>query len=203
MLSASLIQSFLPALLSLSLAVFICLSFSLYFPASVGFSCTLSVCLSVSLPGVARVKLTRPDKDNSLTHSVVYFSPLLFPLFHSIPMSSLTPLSSILPFNRVSWSFHFDCFYPSVLPLPFSPLAGNLFYPVISSSCCLLFHSCLPSSISPSICLSGCLFIYVCLSSNQSVFLCLHTSLYVCPLLSPSQPFQPSLHPSPSVPVPN
>lgn len=119
-----------------------------------------SVCLSVSLPGVARVKLTRSDKDNSLTHSVVYFSPLLFPLFHSIPLLSLTPLSSILPFNHVSWSFHFSCFYPSVLPLSFSPLAGNLFYPVISLSCCMLLHSCRLSSLSPSIRLS----IYLCQS---------------------------------------
>lgn len=50
---------------------------------------SLSVCLSV-LPGVAHVSLTRVDRDNSLTHSVVCFPPLLFPPLHFHP--SVIPL---------------------------------------------------------------------------------------------------------------
>lgn len=77
------------------------LTLSLSDPCS--FSCTLSLCLSVRpsvrpsvfLPGVARVKLTRADRDNSLTHSVVYFSPsALLPTLSLHP--SVIPRSSLI-----------------------------------------------------------------------------------------------------------
>lgn len=64
---------------------------------------------------VARVKLTRPDSTNSLTHSVVYFTVLLSPHFHSIPLSSLTPPSSVLPFNYVSFELLLSIFSVELL----------------------------------------------------------------------------------------
>lgn len=125
-------------------------------------------------PGVARVKLTRPDKDNSLTHSVVYFSPLLFPLFHSTLLWSLTPLPYTLLFNCHRLFISSASIHPSYIL--FSSLAGNLFYSVISLSHCLLLHTRPSSSITPAICLSFFLSVYVCLATDPFVFLCICTS---------------------------
>lgn len=203
--SRSLPRSFSPTLFHNSCAP-LCLYRPLFFSSVplflLSFFFGLSVSLFLLLPGVAHVKLTGPDKDNSLTHSVVYFSPLLSPLFHFIPLSSLTPLSSILPFNRVLWSLFFRpflsiCFIP---PL-FSPLVGNLFNPVISLSCCLLFDSSFPSSISPSTHLSYRLSIHLSsyLPSHQSVYLSIRPSISpsACPLPSLSSTFSTQSPPLP------
>lgn len=104
-------------------------------------SLSLSVRLS-TLPGVARVKLTRPDRDNSLTHSAVYFSPLLFPRLSLRP--SVIPHSSpIHPAVQPGFTvFSFRLFLPiCFLPLQSSPLAGDLFFPVIYLLRCLLIHT--------------------------------------------------------------
>lgn len=161
-----LIQSFLSTPLYASLSRFYPFSDSLIFMNS--------ACLSVSFPGVARVKLTRPDKDNSLTHSVVYFSPLLFPRFHSIPLLSLTPLPYILLFSRHRLFILTASIHPS--SILFSSLVGNLFHPVIYLSRCLLLHAhaLLPASVHPSVFLA--ISLYVCLLTDQSVFICIHTS---------------------------
>lgn len=171
-LSLSLIQSFLSATVHF-LCPFVCLHLSLFYTLFLCF-CQFflhSAWLPVSLSGVARVKLTPPDKDNSLTHSVVYFSPLLFPLFHSIPL--VIPHSSFIhpPIQPCLMGFFsLACFYPSVLSVPLPPLAGNLFCPVISLSCCLLFRACLPPSISLSIWLS----LYLYLPLSGSICLSMH-----------------------------
>lgn len=109
------------------LFIFCCSTFFLLF-FHFYFSLCPSIHLSPPSSGVARVKLTRPDKDNSLTHAAVYFSPPLFPLLllrpSVIPHSSLLH-PAILPCLMVSSisaaSTHL--FYP---PL-FSPLVGNPF----------------------------------------------------------------------------
>lgn len=75
-------------------------------------------------------------------------------------------------------------------PFRFPPLAGNVFYSVICLLCRLVFHSCLPSSISPSIWLSGSLSIVIRLLADQSVFLCICVSLLLSPLLV--NPFSPA-----------
>lgn len=123
------------------------------------FSVVLALCLSVSLPGVVHVKLTRPDKDNSLTQSVVCFSPLFFALFHSIPQSSL--IHPAVQLHYMVFSFRrlpSICFTPSVFLLWREMYSTQLsVYCVVWSFC----HSCLPSSISPSIWLSGSLSIVI------------------------------------------
>lgn len=144
-------------------------------------------------PGVARVKLTRPDKDNSLTHSVVYFSPLLFPLFHSILLWSLTPLPYTLLFNCHRLFISSASVHPSYIL--FSSLAGNLFYSVISLSHCLLLHTRPSSSITPAICLS------LAISLSTSALQLIHLSFYASvhptdfPPLPPTRPFQVSTLP--------
>lgn len=165
------------------------------------FSVVLALCLSVSLPGVAHVKLTRPDKDNSLTQSVVCFFPLFFALFHSIPRSSLSPLSSILQFSCITWSFHFDGFHPSVLPLPFSSFGGKCILPsylfIVSSGL-----SFMPSIQHQSIHLAFWVSFYRYQTVSRSICLSIHLCVSVA-VPSPSQPFQPCLHPTPSVPISN
>lgn len=152
------------------------------------FSVVLALCLSVSLPGVVHVKLTRPDKDNSLTQSVVCFSPLFFALFHSIPQSSL--IHPAVQLHYMVFSFRrlpSICFTPSVFLLWREMYSTQLsVYCVVWSFC----HSCLPSSISPSIWLSGSLSIVIRLWADQSVFLCICVSLLLSPLLV--NPFSPA-----------
>lgn len=118
------------------------------------------------------------------------------PLFHSIPLSS--PVShTFCPAVSHLIVFSFLLLLHLFYSLPFSTLMGNLFY---------TFHSCLPSRINPSsvssvflLALYLCIFFkhLVCLSANP------HVPVLVLFPFSPTQPFQPYLHPSPSVPVPN
>lgn len=168
-------------------------------------SLSLSVRLS-TLPGVARVKLTRPDRDNSLTHSAVYFSPLLFPRLSLRP--SVIPHSSpIHPAVQPGFTvFSFRLFLPiCFLPLLSSPLAGDLFFPVIYLLRCLLIHTRPPFqhqsfhlsflAISPSKSASQLI--------NLSFFF-IHPYVHLTVLLSfPTQPFHPCLRPSPSAPEAN
>lgn len=122
---------------------------SLFYPSSDPLVFTNSVrlpaCLSVFLPGVARVSLTRPDRDNSLTHSVVCFSPLLFPPLHSIPLLSLYS-SPTHPAVQPPSSAGFDRSGP--------PASQPVSFSVISLSCRPRPHARPPPSIRPSICLS-------------------------------------------------
>lgn len=116
------------------------------------FSVVLALCLSVSLPGVAHVKLTRPDKDNSLTQSVVCFFPsVLRPLsLHPsvIPQSSL--IHPAVQLHYMVFSFRrllSICFTPSVF------LLWRAMYSTQLSVYCVVWsfiHAFHPASVHPS-----------------------------------------------------
>lgn len=196
----SLTQSFLSELLY-AFFVPLCLHLSLFYTLFLCFSQFFlhSVCLPVSLPGVARVMLTTPDKDNSLTHSVVYFSPSVLPPLSLHP--SVIPHSSLIhPAVQpclVVFSFPMllsICFTPPVFSSGGQPILPSYLFIVLSAI------SLLPSAQHQSIHLSFWLSLYLCLPLNGSICLSVHPYVPDCPLLSPTQPFQPSLHPSPSAP---
>lgn len=159
--SALLYTFFVPPGLHLSLFYTFFLCFSEIF--------LRSVCLPVSLPGVAHVKLTTPDKDNSLTHSVVYFSPLLFPLFHSIPHSSL--IHPVVQPCLMVFSFRLllsICFTPPVFSSGGQPILPSYLF-IVSSAVSLL-----PSAQHQSIHLSFWLSLHLCLPLNGSICLSMH-----------------------------
>lgn len=163
-------------------------SLSLLYPFSDSFIFMNSVCPSISLPGVAHVKLTRSDKDNSLTQSVVYVSSLSSAPLHYIPLLFLTPLPYFLLFSRHCPSiFHPIFFHFTLLSL----------YHVV----CLLTHTLpLPVSVHPSVFLA--ISLYVCIITDQSVFISSIRPTDFLPLPK-TRPLQTRRHSSPSGLEPN
>lgn len=162
-LSLSLIQLFLSALLYI-LCPFLSSSVSLLHFLSL----FLSVCLPVSLSGVARVKLTTPDKDNSLTHSVVYFPPLsLHPSV--IPHSSFIH-PAVQPCLMVFsvWLLLSICFTSPVFSSGGQPILPSYLFIVLSAVLLL------PSTQHQSIHLSFWLSLHLCLPLNGSICLSMH-----------------------------
>lgn len=162
-------------------------SSSLLYPFTDSLIFMNSVCPSISLPGVARVKLTRPDKDNSLTQSVVYVSSRSPAPLHYIPLLFLTPLLFLLFSRHCPSIFHPVFFHFTLLSL--------------HHAVCYLVHTLpLPASVHPSVFLAISLF--VCIITDQSVFIASIRPTDFFPL-PPTRPLQIRLHPSPSGLVPN
>lgn len=163
-------------------------SLSLLYPFSDSLIFMNSVCLSISLPGVARVKLTRPDKDNSLTQSVVYVSSLSPAPLHYIPLLFLTPLPYFLLFSRHCPSiFHPVFFHFTLLSL----------HHVVCYLTHILPH---PASVHPSFFLA--ISLYVCIITDQSVFIASIRPTDFLPLPQ-TRPLRTRLYPSPSGLEPN